>query len=99
MGGAGTLYPPNSLHKDVLDTKKFLNLIPTYDDIYFWSMAVANGTKIGLIKNKDLNFYNIENSQETALCKINGQISALSDKEAFRRMFEEYPQIPERLQV
>lgn len=96
MGGAGTLYSPNSLHRDVLDTKKCMNLIPTYDDIYFWAMAVANGTKIGLIKNKDLNLYNVEDSQEVALCKINNS-TTMTDKEAFCLVFEEYPQILDRI--
>ena len=40
---------------DIFDVEKIRNLVPTYDDIYFWAMAVANGTKIGLVKNKDLN--------------------------------------------
>ena len=97
MGGAGTLYPPNSLHKDVLNINKIMSLIPTYDDIYFWAMAVANNTKIGLVKNKDLNFYNIENSQENALCKINGESSNMNDKEAFSIIFKAYPEIIEKL--
>lgn len=99
MGGAGTLYPPNSLHKDVLDTKKILKMIPTYDDIYFWAMAVINNTKIGLIKNKDLNFYNVENSQSIALCKINGNTSNMNAKDAFSIIFDEYPEIIEKITI
>ena len=38
MGGAGTLYPPHSLHKDVLDIDSIKSLIPTHDDIYFHSL-------------------------------------------------------------
>lgn len=98
MGGAGTLYPPHSLHPDVLNVEKCKSLVPTYDDIYFWAMAVANGTKIGLVKNKDLNLYNIENSQEVALCKVNGGATSMSDKEAFSLIFKEYPQVFERIQ-
>ena len=94
MGGAGTLYPPNSLHRDVLNTENIKNLIPTYDDIYFWAMALLNETKIGLIKNKDVNLYNVENSQSIALCKINNKKVAMSDKDAFNIVFEQYPQIP-----
>lgn len=94
MGGAGTIYPPNSLHKDILDTDKIKNLIPTYDDIYFWAMALLNNTKIGLVKNCDVNLYNVENSQEVALCKVNNKKISMSDKDAFNLIFEEYPQIP-----
>lgn len=98
MGGAGTLYPPHSLHPDVLNVEKCMSLVPTYDDIYFWAMAVANGTKIGLVKNKDLNLYNVEDSQEVALCKVNGGAASMSDKEAFSLIFNEYPQMLERLE-
>ena len=97
MGGAGTLYPPNSLNKDILNVEKIKNLIPTYDDIYFWAMAITNNTKIGLVKNNDLNLYTIENSQTTALCKINGNNSEMSDIDAFRIIFKEYPDIIEKL--
>ncbi len=98
MGGAGTLYPPNSLHSDIFDKDKILNLIPTFDDIYFWAMAVMAGTKIGLVQNKDLNFYNVENSQNEALCKTNGKSQNMNDIEAFNIIFEQYPQIIQKLE-
>jgi hypothetical protein len=59
-------------------------------------MAVANGTKIGLVKNKDLNLYNVENSQDVALCKINNS-TTMTYREAFSLIFEEYPQMLERI--
>jgi hypothetical protein len=49
--GAGVLFPPKSLYKDVLDEELFLKLSPTADDIWFWAMAVLNNTKINVIKN------------------------------------------------
>ena len=94
MGGAGTLYPPNSLYEDIFNIEKIRNLVPTYDDIYFWAMALMKGTKIGLIKNDDVNLYNVENSQNVALCKINNDRGGMSAKDAFNAIFEEYPQIP-----
>jgi len=93
MGGAGTLYPPGSLYKDIFDEDKIKKLIPTYDDIYFWAMAVLGGSKIALVKNKDLGIYNVENTQDEALCKINGSSTNISSHEAFSRIFEEYPKI------
>lgn len=50
-GGAGCLYPPNVLYKDITNEELFTKLAPTNDDIWFWLMAVMNGTKIKLIKN------------------------------------------------
>ncbi|MBQ8476408.1 hypothetical protein IJ531_05025, partial [bacterium] len=93
MGGAGTLYPPHSLYQDIFDEEKIKKLIPTYDDIYFWAMAILKGTKIALVENKDLNLYNVEDTQDEALCKINGSKQNINPKEAFNIILEEYPQI------
>jgi hypothetical protein len=46
FGGFGALYPPNSLHPDVLRSDIFLKECPLDDDIWFWFMAVRNGTRI-----------------------------------------------------
>jgi hypothetical protein len=99
MGGAGTLYPPNSLHKDVFNTDLIKTLIPTHDDIYFWIMAILNKTKISIVKSKDSSIYNVEGSQETALCKEHGKDrSGMHPSEAFRKILEYYPQAYELLE-
>ena len=98
MGGAGTLYPPNSLHNDIFNIEKIKSLTPTHDDIYFWAMAVLNNTKIACVKNKDLNINTIENTQDSGLCKINKVNGAgMSPHEAFEKIFQEYPEILEKL--
>ncbi len=51
MGVGGVLYPQNSLYKDVKDKTLFLRLCPHNDDVWFWAMAVMNGTKIRLAEN------------------------------------------------
>ena len=51
LGVGGVLYPPNSLHKDVVEKKLFLRLCPHNDDVWFWAMAVMNGTKIRVAEN------------------------------------------------
>lgn len=48
-GIGGVLYPPHSLHKDVTKQELFLRFAPNADDIWFWSMAIKNGTKINVI--------------------------------------------------
>ena len=50
-GVGGVLYPPHCLNKDVLNEEKFKSLTPINDDIWFWAMAVLNGTKINIVKN------------------------------------------------
>ncbi|MDD3436076.1 MAG: hypothetical protein PHC64_02880 [Candidatus Gastranaerophilales bacterium] len=60
--GGGVLYPPNSLYKDVFNEELFLKLCPTTDDLWFWSMAVLNGTKINVVENniRDITYINPE---------------------------------------
>ncbi len=49
LGGAGTLYPPHSLHADVTDKNLFMHLAPQADDVWFWAMGEMAGTKTRLI--------------------------------------------------
>lgn len=43
IGKDGVLYPPGSLHPDVADADRFLELAPTCDDIWFKAMALLAG--------------------------------------------------------
>lgn len=46
MTGYGSLFPPHVLDNEVLNSKKFMELMPTNDDVWFWGMAVKNNTKV-----------------------------------------------------
>lgn len=46
MGAGGVLYTKKFLHGDILRRDIFKELAPIADDIWFWAMAVLNGTKI-----------------------------------------------------
>lgn len=50
-GMGGVIYPPNSLYKDITDENLFKTLCPTNDDIWFWLMAVLQGTKVKVVKH------------------------------------------------
>lgn len=50
-GVGGVLYPPNSLHCDAFKPEIFTKLAPKADDVWFWAMAVLNGTKIAVVEN------------------------------------------------
>ena len=94
MGGSGTIFPPHSLHQDILNKEKILNLIPTHDDIYFWAMAVLNKTKICYLKSKDMNMYQREETRKNGLCTINNvNGSGMSPFDAYRKVFVEYPEV------
>ena len=49
--GAGSLFPPNSLYKDVCNDILFERLCPTAEDIWVWAMSILNKTKIKSVKN------------------------------------------------
>jgi hypothetical protein len=71
-GVGGVLYPPNSLHKDVLNKKLFLALAPNADDIWFKAMSLLNGTKVMQVFEDSIEFPIInQKSQESALWKTN----------------------------
>jgi hypothetical protein len=44
IGVGGVLYPPGSLHRDVLDESLYMSLAPRADDLWFKVMAVRQGT-------------------------------------------------------
>lgn len=49
-GNCGILYPPNSLHKEVLNIKSFIELSPYADDIWFRAMSILNDTPCKKVK-------------------------------------------------
>jgi len=98
MGGAGTLYPPNCLHEDILNIEQIKNLIPTHDDIYFWAMAILKGTKIVCLNKGKYDILNVENTQNSGLCKINKENkTGMNPLEAFDKIFNKYPEILKKL--
>lgn len=47
-GAGGILYAPGCFHPDIMNVARFQELCPHGDDIWFWSMALLNGTKIAI---------------------------------------------------
>ena len=45
-GVGGTLYPPNSLHAEVLNTEVYKDMSWSTDDIWFWVHSLRAGTEI-----------------------------------------------------
>ena len=45
-GCGGILYPPYSLHSEVLNEKVFMELCPTADDVWFKAMSLYNKRKV-----------------------------------------------------
>ncbi len=45
LGGSGTLYPPHCLADQAVDIELFRKLAPQADDVWFWAMALKNGSR------------------------------------------------------
>lgn len=93
---AGVLYPPHCLYEDVLKEDVFLKLCPREDDLWFWSMAVLNQTKINVVKNNIMKQVpNGEATQEFALCNTN--VTLGESTEQLRNIMRHYPIVYRRV--
>jgi glycosyltransferase involved in cell wall biosynthesis len=70
-GVGGVLYPPKSLHSDIIKKELFVKLAPKADDIWFWAMAVLNGTKIIVIPDNISEVVTVERTQDVCLFSSN----------------------------
>ena len=93
-GGAGTLYPPNSLYKDITNNNLYTLLAPNADDIWFWAMAVLNNTKINVVYN-EYKYPKVMGSQEECLC--NSNVIENQNDVQLSNVLNHYPQILETL--
>jgi len=94
-GGAGTLYPPNCLHKDVLNKDLFMKFAPNADDVWFWAMALAKESSYIVIKNGYSNNIIDIGMQDSALQQSN-VVEGGNDAQ-LKAVIENYPQIKETL--
>ena len=60
LGYGGKLYPPKSLHHDVCREDIFKKLSPSADDIWFWFMALMNGTQHGIANTDGIKYYPLD---------------------------------------
>jgi hypothetical protein len=70
-GVSGVLYPPGSLHQDVLDIQKYRALSPLNDDFWLKTMSMLKGTCSRLIGGRSRDFYIIPTTQKQALWHTN----------------------------
>ena len=95
LGGSGTLYPPHSLHADVMNKGLFMQLAPQADDVWFWAMGEIAGTKTRLI-DFGYPFYQVDLLYQLLHKDASLMASNLhednNDKQ-IRRVVERYPQL------
>lgn len=91
-GVGGVLYPPYSLHNEVLNKQAFTTICPTADDVWFTAMAKLNGRQIIKIQTRNSNGQDyLENSsvQDMGLCNINTGKNGKND-EQIKAVFTKY---------
>ena len=96
-GVGGVLYPPHSLHPDVMNMEMALKLAPYADDIWFYAMALRRHTRIHTLKDgySQLIFINPERelrqTEETTLAKQN--VAGNGNDGQMRAVMEAYPEL------
>lgn len=70
-GGAGTLYPPGSLHSDVFNKDLFRKLCFHADDLWLKIMSLKQETNVATNKLYNKDFVTVGSSQKTKLVSIN----------------------------
>jgi len=70
-GGAGTLYPPDSLHNDVLNKELIRELCFYADDLWLKVMSLRKDKKIATNKTYNKDFASVGKSQRTKLVSVN----------------------------
>jgi hypothetical protein len=71
LGAWGVLYPPGSLHEEVLNRERFMALAPKADDHWFKAMSLLKGTRSVNTSEKPKEPIPVINTQEVALKKEN----------------------------
>ena len=97
-GVGGVLYPPQSLKPEMLDSKIFMEIAPTVDDVWFWAAAVANGTKIAPVPFGHIKLRGLGKPSEFSLRKINVMSGKDVNFIVLKKIIEVYPMIKEKIE-
>lgn len=102
-GGAGTLYPPDSLDLNIFDGDLFMELSPSSDDVWFWAMAVKNNTKIKVVENNMYKLCYVSPDVELDIFKNNGDDTLWSQNSKglndihINNVLNEFPEILDKI--
>ncbi|MDL2243254.1 glycosyltransferase [Bacteroidales bacterium OttesenSCG-928-J19] len=97
-GIGGVLYPPHSLKPEMLDSRLFMEIAPTTDDIWFWAAAVANGTRIAPVPFGDWNPRELDKPLGISLKQTNISSNRDVNREVIETLLERYPIIKQRVE-
>lgn len=100
-GVGGVLYPPKVLFIEIINEKLFRNLAPNADDIWFWAMALKNGTKIKVVENNIKSLIYVNPERELGLNnELNLHTTNVFENKndiQLQNVLNHYPEITEKL--
>lgn len=94
IGYGGTLYPPGSLHPDVTDAERYLELAPRADDLWFKAMSLRQGTTTRRSARPPAKPVPIIRSQAERLGDTN--IKADGNRAQWQALLDAYPELAPR---
>lgn len=96
-GVGGVLYPPHSLHPDMLDPDLFTVMAPTTDDIWFWAAAVRNSVPVVPVPFGQNKPHGLGKPRALNLKQVNFKNGEDRNATALRRILEAYPDVKMKL--
>lgn len=97
-GVGGVLYPPHSLHPEMLNPDLFTSLAPTTDDIWFWAAAVRMGVPVVPVPFGHNKPHGLGKPRSLDLKRINFKSGEDRNAAALKRIMERYPAIEGKLE-
>ncbi len=91
-GGAGTLYPPGCLDKEVLNENVFLDICKFADDVWFNAMAIKKGTLVNKVNTRSHigeDYIMNEGVQDDGLWVSHNKVENLIDTQ-IKAVFDKY---------
>jgi hypothetical protein len=70
-GGSGILYPPESRSPELMETRKFMSLAPTADDVWFKAMTTLRMAPTRLVEPTSSHFPHVPGTQKKSLQAVN----------------------------
>lgn len=87
-GVGGVIYPPGTLHPEVLNEAAFRDLCPTADDVWLKAMALKNNVQACRLPGIQREFPVVSRGQDIGLYRMN--VDAGRNDIQIRRVFERY---------
>lgn len=92
-GVGGVLYPPHCFNEEVFNKEVFLDICKYADDVWFYAMALYNGTKIKKAPTRSPNgvdYLYPEDDQEVALHLVNTSKGRSRNDDQLDAVFQKY---------